>query len=144
MIRVLTIASLSILLVSCTATTGGSTSSSSGEIEEMKRRIVELQQRAAITDVELSRLRQQIANLEAGLDSGELVETRQDTSPRQIEPIPPVADTQDDVVSRPSETIEESDLDGRQVGRSIGVHDLDGVAAFAQGHQCIHWDREDV
>lgn len=47
------------------ATGGGG---AAADVEELKRRVLELQKSAAVTEIELARLRQRLARLEAGLD----------------------------------------------------------------------------
>ena len=107
MIRFLTGVCIAVLLTSCTATSGGSSASSAGEIEEMKRRIVELQQKAAIADVELSRLRQQVANLEARSNPGTVSAPREDMPESTAETRVPSAVLEDEITPQRSEAIEE-------------------------------------
>ena len=57
---------LAALLVSaCSLSTRGSREAAGNDVEEMKSRILELQKKAAITDVELQRLRRDMARLDA-------------------------------------------------------------------------------
>ncbi|TNF73899.1 MAG: tol-pal system protein YbgF [Acidobacteria bacterium] len=56
-----------LLAVGCTSSTQGTRDYSSAEMDEIKRRVMELQENATVAQVELERLRQQVANLEAAL-----------------------------------------------------------------------------
>jgi tol-pal system protein YbgF len=57
---------LAVLLVSaCSLSMRGSQQAAGNGVEEMKSRILELQKKAAVTDVELERLRRELARLEA-------------------------------------------------------------------------------
>lgn len=57
-----------LLVLGCSSSTMGSgDQSSSAEMNEIKRRVMELQENATVAQVEVERLRQQVANLEAAL-----------------------------------------------------------------------------
>lgn len=57
-----------LLALGCSSTTAGSRDqSSSAEMAEIKRRVMELQENATVAQVEVERLRQQVASLEAAL-----------------------------------------------------------------------------
>jgi len=57
-----------LLALGCSSSTMGTRDqSSSAEMNEIKRRVMELQENATVAEVEVERLRQQVANLEAAL-----------------------------------------------------------------------------
>ena len=79
--------------------------SDSGEMAEIKERILELQQSAAMARVEIDRLRQQVATLEARLEGG-------GEPPRASLAAPPAADPAPDRPLRPAPpVVEVSDLE---------------------------------
>ena len=58
----------SMLLTGCSvATRGGEGGASSGDLAEVKRRVVQLQEQARMSEIEIARLRKKVADLEARL-----------------------------------------------------------------------------
>lgn len=97
------IVALCLLTTGCSAQLGSSRSRSlERELEMLKQRVLELQQRATADGVEIERLRQKVSLLEARLDEPRLETTRED-APRDLdeETVPP----------RAVEVIEVSDLE---------------------------------
>ena len=56
-----------LLALGCSSSTVGSRDQSSADMDEIKRRVMELQENATVAQVEVERLRQQVADLEAAL-----------------------------------------------------------------------------
>lgn len=99
-----------------TACSSGYSSSSvdySGDLAEMKERILELQEQAAVADVEIQRLRQQVSMLESrlGIEPSSPTSTPSraatESTPSTAEPEPVESGTPDPVISA---EVEESDL----------------------------------
>ena len=124
----LSLVALITLLTGACASSGQSSGQvdSSRDLAEMKERILELQEQAAVTVVEMDRLRAQITKLEQRLAGGAptgAMEPLAGTTepPRPIQTPPPVGNT-----SGPS--IEETDLEpGPAVGGAIAAADSSGV-----------------
>ncbi len=83
---------VALLATGCSASGGllPSRSPDPGELAEIKSRILELQRAAAMTRVEIDRLRQQLAALEAGLQAGGMPpQASAPPSPPAVAPVPP-------------------------------------------------------
>lgn len=116
------------LLTGACASSGQSSGQvdSSRDLSEMKERILELQEQAAVTEVEVARLRAQIAELElslvagAGIRATEPVGVNKEPS-RPLQAPAPVGNTSES-------SIEETDLEpGPVVGGAIGAAESSGV-----------------
>ena len=86
---------LSLLAIIALLATGcASSGQSSGQIDtsrdlaEMKERILELQEQAAVTDVELDRMRAQVSNLEKNLAGGATPSASRPTAANESSPTP--------------------------------------------------------
>lgn len=126
----LTIVVLSALLTGACASSGPPSAAvdSSRDLAEMKERILELQEQAAMTEVEMDRLRAQITLLEERLVGGAVARAieRPDVTAapsRSVPTTPPLGSTS-------TSAIEESDLEsGPAVGGTMGAADTMGASS---------------
>lgn len=81
----------------------------SDDVEELKRRVLELQRKAAMAEVELDRLRRQVADLESRLaeDGGALGVTSSDAAEAETY-VPPAAVEESDLETEPVELPEKA------------------------------------
>ena len=90
------------LVLGCSSGLIGSSGSSANEVETLKRRIVELQRRATVGEVEVARLEREVARLEAELARARSEAAAPPSPPPPIDPVGPGLIQPD---------IEESDLE---------------------------------
>jgi len=85
-----------LILAAAGCATGGATATSPTEVEQLKDRVVDLQRKAAMNEVEIARLTQRIAELEASSPAGPA-----GRPVRTVTPPPAVVEAPEPVVSSP-------------------------------------------
>ena len=107
-VRPLALLSLAMWIVGCSSSLIQPSGASADEVEELKRRIVDLQKRATVGEVEVARLEREVARLE-----DELAKARLEAA---AQPAPETIETSQQIATYGEPEIEESDLEEPSIG----------------------------
>ncbi|MCB1055123.1 MAG: tol-pal system protein YbgF, partial [Acidobacteria bacterium] len=117
---------LSLLLIVATGCSGnlgtrlgGGPDPAAAQVEELKRRVLELQRQSAVHEIEIERLRQRLAAIEGGPAKGAPAQAARPATPPPPTPEPVVRTRPVRPAAPPAQPIEESDLDVQAFGQPV-------------------------